>query len=842
MQPSETNLHTADENHDLDEKGSSDASSKSKLNIIIMAVGGVVIVGLLIALIIVAVKNNKDDDDDEKETGGSNTNENTNTNTDNEDFDVEFVEENFDWTEEYKKADNLIKDYTLEEKMLLIYGTENMQGKCVGSIDANDKGFPGICLQDGPAGVRFSANTTSWQAAINTAATFNRTLMYEIGAAQGKEFYDKGITIMLAPCVNYLRNPLGGRVWEGYGEDPFLTSEAGVQIIKGIQSQNVLACIKHFIGNEIEDPRHNSSSNIPEEALWEIYLEPFYKAVKKADVASVMESYNAVNDTFMTRNKRLLQEILKDKIGFKGFIMSDWWSINDAHYEHFANGCDMSMPGGPGWTPSPTGLEGSDWYQIPQWINAGYITMDRVNDAARRIVASMYRLNKIPDTLTDADKYPNYVNLDYGTLTEKNRALNRQAGRESIVLLKNNNNFLPLRKNAHHDHDFKSIAIIGNNAKYSDCASADRMDVTCGNPADQGMRFYRGYTGLGWGSGTTTFLEQVPPYDTIKGTAEYFNWTVTGSIESTGDYNKGDNNYERSEISEVLNFDPSVCNNSDVTLVFIGANSGEEYINVEGLNGDRENLEPWHKGAELVEYVLSVCSNSKIVLIVLGPATVNIHKWINNDKIQAILFGGMLGGQGGNAFVDILFGDYSPSGHLTFVWADQDNYPNVTKNYILGDSEKSNSYCVREYDYVENLYIGQRYVERHNLEYDFPFGFGLSYSTFEYSDLRVKMKEKGLLVNFKVKNTGKYDASVVPMVFLGFPLQNYPQKVFKGFDKKFLKIDEQATFTILVEPHDLSYYDVSKASFVRPTTGKYKVYVGDNARDNHFMLSVDAAY
>ena len=171
--------------------------------------------------------------------------------------------------------------------------------------------------------------------------------MYEIGAAQGKEFHDKGINIALAPCVNYLRNPTGGRVWEAFGEDPFLTSEAGVQIIKGIQSQNVLACLKHFIGNEIEDPRHNSSTNIPEEALWEIYLEPFYKAVKKADITSIMESYNAVNDTFMTRNKRLLQEILKEKIGFKGFVMSDWWSINSDHHEHFANGCDMNMPGGP---------------------------------------------------------------------------------------------------------------------------------------------------------------------------------------------------------------------------------------------------------------------------------------------------------------------------------------------------------------------------------------------------------------------------------------------------------------------------------------------------------------
>ena len=830
MQPSETNLHTADENHELDEKGLTDGSSKSKLNIIIMAVGGVVILGLLIALIIVAVKN-KDKDDDDKENGATNSDTNSGTTT-SEDY----VEpELFDWSEEYRKAKELIKDYTLEEKMALIYSLENMQGTCVGSISPN-KGFPGMCLQDGPAGVRFSPETTSWQASINTAATFNRTLMYEVGAAQGKEFYDKGITIMLAPCVNFLRNPTGGRVWEGFGEDPFLTSEAGVQIIKGIQSQNVLACIKHFIGNEIEDPRHNSSSNIPEEALWEIYLEPFYKAVKKADVASVMESYNAVNDTFMTRNKRLLQEILKDKIGFKGFIMSDWWSVNNDHYEHFANGCDMNMPGGPKWTPNPTGLEGSDWYQIPQWIKAGYFTEARVDDAATRIVASMYRLGKIPDTITEENSYPKNVNLEYNTKTEANLELNRQAGRESIVLLKNNNNFLPIRNNKFHNHNFQKIAIIGNNAEYSNCATGN--DVTCApDNGSQDVRYYTGYTALGWGSGTTYIKDHYCPLDAIKVTVGNIGGiTTTESTGTTGDFFAGQ------DIEEVRSNLNDVCGTSDLALIFIGANSGEEYLIVENNVGDRNNLDPWHKGTELVEQVLLDCPNPKKVLIVLGPATVNINKWIHNDNIEAILFGGMLGGRGGLAIVDILFGDFSPSGHLPYVWAPEESYPNVTKNYTLKEEERSEPYCVREYTYNENLYIGQRYVDKYKKPYDYPFGYGLSYSTFEYSDLNVKMEITGLTVEFKVKNTGKYEASVVPMVFLTFPIQNYPLKVFKGFDKKLLAIDEQASFTIVVEPHDLSYYDVSKASFVRPKTGNYIVYVSENARDDHLMTIVSAAY
>ena len=448
----------------------------------------------------------------------------------------------------------------------------------------------------------------------------------------------------------------------------------------------------------------------------------------------------------------------------------------------------------------------------------------------------MNRVNQIPDTVTTSNSYLTNVNLEANTLTDTTKAINRQAGRESIILLKNKDNFLPLEKNKFVEHNTKTMAIIGNNAAYSTCAT--QLDVTCGNPADQQMRFFKGYTALGWGSGTTYILDQVCPLDGIKGTAEYYKWTLTSSTDASGDYLQN-GSYQRTDIIENLNFDPSVCNNSAVTLVFIGANSGEEYINVENNIGDRNNLDPWHHGTELVEKVLEVCSNSKIVLIVLGPATVNINQWIYNDNIQAILFGGMLGGQGGNAFADILFGDYSPSGHLPYVWAPLESYPNVTKVNVTNRSEP---YCYREYTYTENLYIGQRYVDKYNKAYDFPFGFGLSYSTFDFSGLSLQMKEDGLIVIFKVKNIGEYNASVVPMVFLGFPLENYPPKVLKGFDKKFLKIDEEATFSILVEPHDLSYYDVSKASFVRPNTGEYKVYVSENARDDQLITTVNAAF
>ena len=249
------------------------------------------------------------------------------------------------WEEAYKKAEEALNSYTLEEKSKLLYNQENMTGVCGGSIDPNkDRGFPGMCLQDGPTGVRPSASAQSWQAGINTAATFDRQIMYNVGKAQGKEFKDKGVNIALGPCVNMIRHPLGGRGWETYGEDPFLTSVAAVEVIKGIQDAGTIACVKHFVGNEAEYHRMNSSSNIDEQALWEIYIEPFYNAIIKADVISIMESYNAVNGQFMTKKTDLLTDVLKTKFGFKGFIMSDWFAINSQEPDHFNSGLDMNQP------------------------------------------------------------------------------------------------------------------------------------------------------------------------------------------------------------------------------------------------------------------------------------------------------------------------------------------------------------------------------------------------------------------------------------------------------------------------------------------------------------------
>ena len=797
------------EQHQTEEQTGEEPTGIKKIlqpKILIPIIAGVIVIVAVIVVCVVVI--DKDDDDDDEDV-------------EEDTFDYSSINEA--WVEPYKKANSFLKDFSLDDKVMLLYSTENLLGKCVGSIDGNkERNFPGICLQDGPAGVRLSSSAQSWQAAINTAATFDRDLMFKVGAAQGKEFKAKGVNIMLGPCMNILRNPLGGRVWEAYGEDPFLSGEAAAQVIKGIQSEGTIACAKHYIGNEIEDPRHNSSSNIPEQAFWEIYLEPFYKSVKKGDVASIMESYNAVNDTFMTRNKRLLQDILKDTIGFNGFIMSDWWAINSDSYEHFSNGLDMNMPGGPHGTSNPTGKDGSWWKDIPTWIENGYFTQDRVDDAARRIIAAMFKLNQIPESVSDNDIYPNYVDLAKDTITDDTKKLNREVGADSIVLLKNNGDFLPLANNQNGNPAFSSISIFGNAAAYSKCLEGN--DCTC---PEGNLRYFTGYVGLGWGSGTTNFKYQVSPLEGIK--SQLSNSITVKEFTTIDDSDK-------TSIKEKTVSSAEDC--SDVNIVFIAANSGEEYIIVEGNVGDRKTLEAWHQGSALAESVITLCSTKKNILIILGPATVNINSnW--KDNYDAILFGGMLGAEGGNAIADVLFGKVVPSGHLPFVWGPVGNYPSVQST----QSTKSIEYLTKEYTYNEGIYVGQRYFDKNNKDYDYAFGYGLSYTTFIFSELTLEMSSSGLTVKFSVMNGGQYDGKVVPMVFLKFPISNYPDRVFKGFDKKLIKSRESADFEILIDDHDLSYYDVNSSSFVRPKTGEFTVYVGKYAHDpSEKIKTISASY
>ena len=715
-----------------------------------------------------------------------------------------------DWEEAYKKAKDYLSKFTLQEKISLLYGTENMLGKCCGSIDAiTTRNFKGICLQDGPAGVRFSSKTTSWQSSINTASTFDKDLIYEVGKLQGKEFYDKGVNIMLGPSLNMMRMPIAGRVWETYGEDPFLTGEVGALIIKGIQSQGVIATAKHFVGNDQETDRKNSSSNIPEEALWEIYIEPFYKAIVKGDVGSIMESYNAINGTFVTENKRIIQEILKDKIGFKGFVMTDWWAITRKNESSINSGVDMNMPGGINEGSQYKGKDKSYWSDMEKWVENKLVSEDRINDAAERIIATMYRFNQINENNT----YPP-IDINKNTQNETTIELNRKVARDSIILLQNNDSILPINKS------FEKIAIIGNDAIDEGCLKI--KDCSCINSTNN---IFHGHMALGYGSGTTSFNYISDPLTAITSKAKELNITITSSTKLI-------------DGKEDIETAKTIVSDSNLTIVFLNSDSGEDYITLEDSLGDRYHLDAWHKGNELMEQITEITNN--IIVVINAPSVINLP-W--KDKVKGIIFAGFPGAESGNALVDILFGDYSPSGHLTYVWGKREDYP-TDIDFNISYSNLNNNNIKRQYDYNESIFIGQRWFDLKNIKPIYPFGFGLSYSKFKFSDLDLEMKESGMIVKFNVENIGDYNASVVGMVFLGFPeeVKNYPVKVFKGFDKKFLKVNEKYNMVINIEPHDLSYYNIEKNDFERPKKGKFKVSVGENAGDLILKGEIEANF
>ena len=311
------------------------------------------------------------------------------------------------WDLSYKKAKEFISNITFTERVNLLFGTENMKMEtllmqeedwphtCVGQIDPfknENVDFKGMCLQDGPSGVRFARGTgISWQGSMNNAMTFDKKLMYDIGKAQGEENKEKGINVALAPCVNMMRNPKGGRIWEAYGDDPYYVGVCGSQITKGIQDAGVIACIKHFVGNDQETYRKSSSSNMDMRTLMDIYAEPFYRPINEAKVGSIMAGYNAVNNTYCYESKFLLTDVLRNILGFRGFVMSDWWEITNDDPIVINSGVDMNMPGGKEYGPfeeerkySSYGRSNSYWSNLEQQVKENKVTEERINEASNK--------------------------------------------------------------------------------------------------------------------------------------------------------------------------------------------------------------------------------------------------------------------------------------------------------------------------------------------------------------------------------------------------------------------------------------------------------------------------
>ncbi|KAK0737159.1 glycosyl hydrolase family 3 N terminal domain-containing protein [Apiosordaria backusii] len=630
------------------------------------------------------------------------------------------------WEEAYQQAREFVSQMTLLEKVNLTTGTGWASEQCVGQVGSIPRlGLRSLCMHDSPLGIRGSDYNSAFPSGQTAAATFDRGLIYRRGYAIGQEARGKGINVILGPVAGPLgRMPAAGRNWEGFSPDPVLTGIGMFESIKGIQDAGVIACAKHFIGNEQEHFRQvgeargygfniseTLSSNIDDKTMHELYLWPFADAIR-AGVGSVMCSYQQVNNSYGCQNSKLMNGLLKDELGFQGFVMSDW-QAQHAGASAAAAGLDMSMPGD---TEFNTGV--SFWgTNLTLAVLNGTVPAYRIDDMAMRIMAAFFKVQKsieldpINFSFWTLDTYgpihwaagEGYQQINYHVDVRADHGnLIREIAAKGTVLLKNTGS-LPLKKP-------KFLAVIG-----EDAGPNPNGPNSCG---DRGCD--SGTLAMGWGSGTANYPYLVTPDAALQAQA----------IKDGTRYESILTNYAASQTKALVSQD------NVTAIVFVNADSGEGYINVDGNMGDRKNLTLWRDGDTLVKNVSSWCSNTIVVIHSTGP--VLITDWYDSPNITAILWAGLPGQESGNSITDVLYGKVNPSGRSPFTWG-------ATREGYGADVlyTPNNGNGAPQQDFTEGVFIDYRYFDKANSSVIYEFGHGLSYTTFEYSNIQVQKKNAG---------------------------------------------------------------------------------------------------
>ena len=683
------------------------------------------------------------------------------------------------WMDTAKPADQraheLVAAMSLDQKLSELYGRGDfthygaanyipaIPSLCVPQMVFNDAGAG---IGDGKLLV------TAFPDGITQAASWDVDLQRKLGAALGFEAWHKGVNVQLAPGVDIARTPLNGRNFEYAGEDPYLAAQTGVAEIEGIQSQHVLATVKHYALNDQETNRMTDSSDADERTMQEIHLPAFEAAVKQAHVGSVMCSYNRVNGVYACENPYLLTTVLKGQFGFKGFVMSDWGGTHSTVPAALA-GLDQEQAGGPATYFSS---------KLKAAVQAGQVPMSRIDDRATRIMQPMFAVGAFDDPIPSTAQDLQTTLADVHTAKEI--AVARDAAEGGAVLLKNEG-ALPLHGTG------KRIAVIGDAAgpvgsqSFYQGGGSSKVPITGTNPS------------------------VISPLQGITTRAQADGDLVTYAPAATA-------------ADAAL-----VAKTADVAVVFVG--DGE----TEGV--DRTSLKPVDALCALacapqvdadqdsvVAAVAAANPNTIVVLQVGGPVAM---PWLN--QVKGVLDMWYPGEQDGNAAAALLFGDVNPSGKLPFTFPTSiaqtptpsaAQYPGVTKNGIPHST------------YSEGLLVGYRWSDAKNLTPLFPFGFGLSYTSFAFSGLKVSTTTTGATATFTVRNTGVRDGGEVAQLYVADPpAAGEPPKQLKGYQKVTLAAGQAKQVTLSLDQRAFSHWDTTTHSW-KVTTGCYAVLVGDSSR------------
>ena len=656
-----------------------------------------------------------------------------------------------------KHAD-LIKQMTLEEKASFCSGLDYWHTPGLERL-----GVPVVMWTDGPHGIRKRAEkmdkdqATSlkgvpaicYPTAATTACSWDPDLIYEMGVLLGEECLKEQVSVLLGPGTNIKRSPLCGRNFEYFSEDPYLAGEISAAFVNGVQSKGVGTSLKHFAGNNQETRRMTCDTVVDERALREIYLTSFEKTVKQAQPWTIMNAYNRLNGTYCAENKWLLTDVLRDEWGFQGMIVTDWGAENDRVAGLLA-GQELEMP-------TSNGLGNK---QIVEAVKDGRIPEEF--------------LDKMVDNVLDVIMKSKDVLGDYTYDAAAHHQKAREIASQCMVLLKNEENILPLKNDA-------NIAVIGEMAK---------------NPRYQGA-----------GSSIVNAIKVDCAYDSI----------IEKGAKVT--YAAGYSTAKKNKIPDEKFIADAVeaAKGKDAVLLFIGLT---EEFESEGFDRRHIGIPPLH--TKLVEAVSAV--NENVVVVLAGGAVIEMP-WA--DKVKGIL-NSILGGEAtGSAAADILFGDVNPSGKLA------ETYPVELSDTPCYNYFPGNTATV---EYRESVFVGYRYYDSAEKDVRFPFGYGLSYTTFEYSDIILSAESikdtEEVTVSFKVKNTGNVDGAEVAQIYVKDNESTIfrPKQELKGFKKVFLKAGEEKEVSITLGKRAFAYYNVNIHDW-HVETGAFTICVGASSRD-----------
>jgi len=659
-------------------------------------------------------------------------------------------------------------------------------------------GIPSITVSDGPAGLRIEPKrpndpktyyATAFPVATLLASSWDTALVRKVGVAFGNEIREYGVDIILGPALNIHRNPLGGRNFEYYSEDPLVAGSMTAAIVKGIQSNGVGTSIKHFAANNQETNRNSINTIVSERAMREIYLKGFSIAVKAAQPWTVMSSYNKINGTYTSERHDLQTTILKNEWGFKGFVMTDWFGGHDAVAQMNA-GNDLLMPGNPDQSEA-----------IVAAVKDGSLSMAQLNANVERILQIILK----------SPTFKGYKYSDKPDLVDHAK-VSRTAAAQGMILLKNEGESLPLAKG-------KRVAVFGNTSYNIIAGGTGSGDVHKAYT----ISLLQGLTNAGY-KVQEQLAKSYTDYIADEKAKQPKNISFFVAPPPIPEMN----------VSDIV---AKEADGADAAIITIGRNAGE------GVDRKVENdytLTDAEKG--LISGVSQAfhAKGKKVVVVLNIGGVIEVASW--RDNVDGILLAWQPGLEAGNAIADVLSGKVDPSGHLatTFAMSYGDEPTSKTfpgKEFPMPDGQKPNMLMGRpsEVTYEEGIYVGYRYFNTFKVKPAYEFGYGLSYTKFKLSDIKASAADfKGsITVKVTVKNTGKVAGKQVVQLYLSAPAQNIdkPESELKAFAKTALLAPGQSQFLVFtLHAADLASFYTDKSEWIADA-GEYKIKVGTSSTD-----------